>query len=131
MMTMQERSITVDRKDLIRKLEQNLEQHRKDYAEAVIGYRVKLITDLEHKLAQIKSMTDEGALTARPVEFKPPVSYEAHYLDAIEFLSWAKGDTIVIDSTLFKQYVQNEWAWKQQFDVSNSVYKTFAASASR
>ena len=125
-MNSHQRSVTVDRLKLIEQLKVNLAQHKIDYAEAVVGYRLKLMDDLEVKLYEVKACTATEALKVRAVQFAPPQSYEKEYVDAIAMLEWSVSDTIELDQTLFKQYVQNEWGWSQNFEIASSMYKTFA-----
>lgn len=122
-----QRSVTVDRLKLIEQLKVNLAKHKIDYAEAVIGYRMKLMDDLALKLGEVQACSAAEALKVRAVQFIAPVSYEKDYVDAIAMLEWSVSDTIELDQTLFKQYVQNEWGWSQNFEVASSMYKTFAA----
>jgi hypothetical protein len=125
-----QRSVTVDRLKLIEKLKSNLEIHIKDYEEAKIGYKIKLKQDLEDAL----EFFDERPYEQLPkliVQNNPPRSYEKEYLDAITLLEWQVGDTVELDQTTFKQFVQNEWAWSGGFEAMNTTYKSFAASAAR
>lgn len=130
MMTSRERSITVDRIKLIEQLKLNLAFHKADYAEAVVGYKIKLVADLEDKLSAVKMLSEERVLDIKAVPFNPPHSYEKEYLDAIEMLEWSTDASITLDQATFKQYVQDEWNWKQSFDVMNTTYKSFAVGAS-
>lgn len=123
-----QRSVTVDRLKLIEQLKANLIKHVADYKEAVIGYKIKIHADVKHKLEQIELASDEEALEIKAISFNPPRSYEKEYTDAITMLEWQVGDTVELDQTAFKQFVQNEWTWSGQFEVMNSTYKAFAAS---
>lgn len=123
-----QKSVTVNRVKLIEQLKLNMAQHKGDYNEAVIGYRIKLMDDLALKLGEIQGLSAEEVLVVKTVSFAPPVSYEKEYIDAITMLEWSVSDTIDLDQTTFKQYIQNEWTWTRGFDVMNSTYKAFAGS---
>jgi len=129
MMHGRDKTVTVNRVKLIEKLKENLEAHKKDYAEAVVGYRLKLIADLTGKLVQVKNLSDKEALEAKPVSFNPPQSYESQYVDAIEMLEWSVQENIELDHATFKAYVQNQWQWSGGFDSVTTMYKSFAAGA--
>lgn len=129
MMRVNDRSVTVDRLKLIEKLKENLEQHRQDHIEAMIGYRVKLKKDLEAALDFFDERSDED-IAKLSINFAVPRSYAKEYTDAIAMLEWSTQDVVELDHALFKQYVQNEWTWSGAFDTITSTYKTFAASAS-
>lgn len=130
MMNAREKAITVNRLKLIEQLKLNKAQHVADYEEAVIGYKIKLIEDLKAKLHQVSEATNEDALKIQAVPFNPPRSYEKEYDDAILMAEWTESDTIQLDQTTFKQYVQNEWSWSQSFDVMATSYKSFVTGAS-
>jgi hypothetical protein len=123
------RTVTVNRLKLIEQLKLNLYQHRQDFEEAVIGYKIKLISDLEFKLASVKSLTPKKLQDLEAVKFAFPPNFEREYVDAITMLDWSVSDTVELDQTSFKQYVQNEWSWSRGFDVTNNLYKSIAASA--
>lgn len=129
MMHGREKTVTVNRLKLIEKLKENLEAHKKDYVEAVVGYRLKLISDTERMLSVLKNINDEGALTLNPVKFNPPQSYESQYVDSIEMLEWSVQENIELDHATFKAYVQNQWTWSSGFDTTAMLYKSFAAGA--
>lgn len=130
MMTSHNRVVTVNRIALIEKLKANLEKHKKDYEEAVIGYKEKLKYDLEQALDLVTLCQNPSDLRRlKPVRFEFPVSYETNYIDAIEMLEWSVEETIQLDQSSFKQYVQDEWSWTQSFSAVNSTYKAFAARA--
>lgn len=129
MMTGRDKQITVNKDRLIAKLKENLELHKADYEEAKIGYRVKLMADLAQTLDRVGNATDEEVLSFKAVPFNPPHSYAKEYEDAILMAEWTEGDTVLLDLTTFKQYVQNEWSWSGSFEVMNTTYKSFAASA--
>lgn len=122
----QNRTITVDRSLLIGQLKENLKIHKKDYAEAVVGYKIKLLEDLQNKIDQVNAASDEDTLKISAVQFSPPRSYEKEYADAITMLEWQVGETTELDQISFKQFVQNEWAWSQSFDTMNTMYKASA-----
>lgn len=123
-----DRSVTVDRWKLIDRLKANLELHRKDYAEAIQGYRIKLKRDLHDALFQFDDKCN-AEIENLHIEFDFPRNYEKDYLEAINMLEWSEDEKITLDLQLFRQYVQNEWSWSQSFDGINSTYKAFAVGA--
>lgn len=123
------RQVTVDRLQLIEKLKANLVQHKADYEEAVIGYKIKIHSDLLVKIQEVELASDAQALDIKSVPFNPPRSYAKEYEDAITLLEWQVGDTVILDQTAFKQFVQNEWTWSAGFDVLATSYKSFVGAA--
>jgi hypothetical protein len=125
-----QKSITVNRLMLFEKLKANQIQHRKDYEEAVIGYRIKLKADLENALNFIDELPVD-MLKELKVNFAFPSNFDKEYENAIVMLEWSVSENVDLDQQTFQQYVQNEWSWSRGFDLTASSYKTFAAGAMR
>lgn len=123
-------SVNVSRKDLLAKLKENREIHKKDYQEALVGYKIKLVADLKHALDQAERMPVERMQTLRAVPFDCPRSYEAEYNEIIDMMEVSVDDVINLDSSDFKSYFKNEWSWSNGFTMSANLYKSISASAS-
>lgn len=111
-------SVKVAVSDLLKHLKKNREAHIKSYNEAMEGYREALVKEL--KVMTKKATAGEDIeLYVRVVR---PESYEDSYTEAIEMLEWTVEKEVEIDRHQFKQYVQDEWQWKQGFARTMSVY---------
>jgi hypothetical protein len=112
-------TIKVAVSDLLKHLKKNRDAHVKEYAEAMVGYREALVKEL--KAMTKKAIAGEDIeLYVRVVQ---PENYEQHYTEAIEILEWTVDKEVEIDRHQFKQYVQDEWQWKQQFARTAGLYK--------
>lgn len=112
--------ITVSRIDLLTTLEDNREKHLAQYTKAIKGYRKKVIKTLEK---QLKDARDGGKIDLRALGMFPePRNYVAEYDTAIAMVEWAQGDSIEIDQESFRNFVQDEWGWKNSFLAGTQQY---------
>jgi hypothetical protein len=114
---------------LLEKLKQNLEIHKKDYIEACEGYKIKLAKDLEDALKVVQGTNPLQLKHLRAVVFNAPVNHETEYQEIIDMMEHSVDDTINLDSSDFKSYFKNEWAWSGAVNSTNSLYKSFAAAS--
>jgi hypothetical protein len=120
-------SVNVSRVKLLAALKENLAKHRKDYAEAIINYRLALKADLVEALNQAND--PEFRLEKINVDFSHPKSYANQYQQVIDMLDFSVDETINLDSQAFRAYIKDEWAWKGDFDVTNRTYASKALGA--
>jgi hypothetical protein len=121
-------SVNVSRQKLLEALKENLAKHKKDYAQAVINYRIALQVDLTAALALAND--SESRLDKIKVDFSHPQSYASQYQQVIDMLEFSVDETINLDSQAFRAYIKDEWSWKSSFETSNSVFSVKAASGS-
>lgn len=124
MITQGRNSVNVSRKDLLAKLLENREIHRKDYAEAVIGYKIKLLQDLKDKLAEVGNSTPESIVKISSVSFNRPANYEGEYDEIIDMMEVSVDEVINLDASSFKSYFKNEWSWSNGFNAAATLYKS-------
>lgn len=113
-------NITVNKNELLDKLQNNLEEHRTGVEKAQVNYRRKVLDELERRLLDAKDgkPLDVSVFARMPV----PRSYAAEYEQAIEELAWHTGEEIELSSRDFRRYVLDQWEWQGQFIASNSAY---------
>jgi CO dehydrogenase/acetyl-CoA synthase alpha subunit len=130
MITQGRHSVNVSRKDLLAKLKENVAIHKKDYAEALIGYKIKLVADLKAALEIAEKTPLEKIQSLSAPRYDYPRNYESEYNEIIDMMEVSVDDVIQLDSSSFKQYFKNEWAWSSQFNSSATLYKAAAFGAS-
>lgn len=128
--SMHNRSVNVSRLELLAKLKENLEQHRKEYQEALAEFRQRLLDDL--KLAHKKVSKVEDVMDLQNFSFNLPFpqNHEDDYVDVIEMLEMSVDETINLDSQAFKAYIKNEWHWQGQFRNAKMAYAAVGSSLS-
>jgi hypothetical protein len=126
---MHRRSVNVKRTVLLEKLKENLIIHQKDFAEAVIGYKVKLLADLTTALAAVEKADPMALKNAKAVPFLFPMNQEKEYTEVIDMMEASVDETIGLDHESFRAYYKNEWAWSQGVATLNNSYKVFASNS--
>lgn len=129
MITANQRSVNVNRLQLLECLKKNLEIHKKDYQEALVGYKVKLEKDLTDALESLSSLK-ETELKGFNVEFQHPVSHENSYVEVIEMMEMSVDENINLDSQSFRAFIKNDWPWSINFNSTTTLYKSYAVGAS-
>lgn len=110
--------IKVEKAVLLDKLIANRDAHVVEYNEAVAGFRLSVITELEDYL----SIARTGNKIRTSIKFDEPVCHEDDYNTIIEMLEMSIEDELYITMTEFKQYVQDNWHWKQNFEITSMKY---------
>lgn len=111
-------SIKIKVKDLLTHLKKNRANHQKEYAELMVEYRLAVIDALKQKLKAAQKNEDVDH-TLRVVT---PANFTSDYDEVIAMLEWTTDTEVELDRHQFKQYVQDEWAWKLGFAATKSAY---------
>lgn len=104
--------------DLLQQLKINRDKHIKEYNEAMIGYREALVEEIRRKL----ELAEKGQDVDHTLKTVRPNSFEQYYNEAIGMMEWSIETEVELDRADFKQYVQDEWGWKNQFSLTTSMY---------
>lgn len=111
-------SVRVKKDELLEKMKKNREGHRALFEKAVIGYRKALLERLEGMIADIK----RGSRVEQTIRLPEPADHTKDYDCVISMLEMSTEDEIDLDSRSFSHYVMDDWAWKDEWVASNSVY---------
>lgn len=103
--------ITVEKAQLLAKLEQNRTDHRAIFEEALEGFKAEVTGELEQTLVRLRSGLYRDVRISRPV----PVDHTRDYDRAIEMVKMAIGDEITLTEEDFASYVMDDWGWQGQF----------------
>lgn len=108
--------IKVDKAELLATLEQNRTDHQVIYQEAVNGFYVQVIGDLEERLQTLREAEVVGEA---PEDFRlsrsAPHNYTREYDRVIAMIKMAVGEHISLDEQDFARYVQDDWSWQGSF----------------
>jgi hypothetical protein len=122
------KTVNVNKSELISKLKNNLKQHKEDYKEAVAGYKIKVEADFAKALENAKKHTAEQLVEmSLSINCFPPGSHENEYNEIIMMLEMSVDEVIQLDGQSFRQYVMNEWSWSKAFTATANMYKNIAA----
>lgn len=141
------RTVEVNRQQLIATLIENKEKHVAEYNEAMAGYKSVLLTkidqafakaraDMDTKYTKIKSkveqLNDSDIANQRDsftlvdeirVEMKVPRSYAEEYDAAIDMAKWDVRETLELTHAEFTCFVRDKWEWKSGFEAVSMLYK--------
>lgn len=143
---MKNRSVEVDRKQLIDALEKNHEQHLNDYEEALEGYKEellarvteaydKVIAELPNKRAEeverIMALELDDILEqehripiieAEWVTMPVPECHSKEYITAIEMAEWDVNPTLTLTYMEFQCFIRDIWDWSEDFLNTTALY---------
>lgn len=113
-----ELEIKVSKAQLLAALQENREKHGAAYQKAKAGY-IKVTTE---QLKNYVQQLADGELLVQRFINAPPEDHTDDYDDAIDMMEWSIDDEIVLDQQQFKQYIKDDWGWKQSWVTSNTAY---------
>lgn len=129
-MTMNQRSVHVNRQELLTKLRSNRELHRTEYIEALAEFHERLLSDLKLAVKKVNSTQNTVDLKNFSFHVQFPQNHEREYEDVIEMLEMSVDENIELDSQSFKAYIKNEWHWQGQMRAAKAAYATAGSSLS-
>ncbi len=119
------RTISVERDKLLDELKKNKGKHREIFLEAINGWQVKVIIELE------KAVKDAVANRKYRtyINLPQPEDHTPEYNRIIEQVEWSYGDLIELDQNDFNHFVLDDWSWKPDF-IMNALANTSSSSGS-
>jgi len=111
------RTIKVQKFDLIAKIKENKENHTKEYAKAVDAYREEALRQLRTQLERV----EEGALDAK-LDLITPVNNTNNYDKIVEMFEWEVEDVVELEQNEFQEYVQDTTEFAVRAKMSNMMY---------
>jgi hypothetical protein len=117
MMTHGNRTLKVEKADLIVKIKENKENHIKEYAKAVVAYKKEAERQLMLEVARVQ----EGALDVK-LDLITPIDNSDNYDSIIEMFEWEVQDVVELEQDEFKEYVQDKTDFAVRAKMSNSAY---------
>lgn len=117
--------ITVDKENLIRVLRGNREKHRTVFEDALEGYAAEAARVLNEHLTAIQ----KGKTPAIEIILSRPEDHTKDYDRVIGMLMMHLGDTFEVDEQSYRQYVDDDWAWKRQWLETSTQYAAGSVQA--
>src|SRR4051812_16946540 len=97
--------ITVDKAELVAKLQANRDEHRSMFIKAQEIYREKMIAELDRALHEAR----QGDKIRRAFSLPVPEDHTDEFDTAIEMLQWETAGEVLLSQSDFMRYVQNRW----------------------
>jgi len=105
--------------DLLKRLRTNRAEHKKQYAEAMRGFRKQVIQKCQERLRQAKANDSKATDSILLAE---PENHLAEYDTVIEMLEMTKDEEMVLDYSQFQRLVRDNWEWKGRFAALYAGY---------
>ena len=118
-----ERTIRLQKVDLLSKLKEHKQNHIEEYEKAVKAYKLEAMEQLNSLIE--KAEKGERKLSLKLVE---PLDHSKDYDNIIEMFKWEVEDIVELSQSEFRQYVLDDNTFSQSAKLSNSAYVSkFAA----
>lgn len=114
MLHMHNRTVNVERGELISSLKEGREKHVAEYEQAKADYAEAAVKFLGDALKRAK----KGDLSDITFKLPKPESHAAEYDEIIAMMERSVDNTISLDSQSFRAYFLGEWEWKRGFDLA-------------
>ena len=116
-------TITVDKDELRLTLIKNRDEHKAIYDKAVIAYKEKFVRAAKRFAEDAVERAATGNFVFAQFGWLPvPEEHTEDFDRAIQMLEWEIGDTVELEETDFRQYVQNNWRWAASFASNSTSY---------
>lgn len=119
------KTVRISKKKLLDKLEQNMNDHKFIYDEAMKGWKCDVITGLAVSLKRAK----EGREYVTDLELEEPSCHLDEYKNIIERVNWHEDDYIELDHQEFNQFILDKWIWQYNFLSTSSSYSSSSSSS--
>jgi len=111
------RIIKVIKANLIVQINENKAKHIKEYAQAVINYKL----EAAEQLSALQLKNGDGGLNLK-LDLTSPIDNSDNYDKIAEMFSWEIDKEIELTQEEFNEYVQDDNHYSRNANVSNSFY---------
>lgn len=112
-------TVTVDKADLLAKVEENRAKHIEENVLAMVKWRELLA---ERLVLEWYHATQHDDVDLNFSKLPKPMAFTEDYDTAIAMLRWEQGEQVELDEHTFKNLVLNQWSWGGKFAASNTAY---------
>lgn len=120
------RTMHYPKETVLSRLKENRERHKKDFENALDGWRQEVREELERK--QVKLQEDLDKLnkgeepSSRFHNLPKPADNTNDYDIAIEMFEMSNGDMVELDVTDFQRLMRDDWGWRKRWTEENNLY---------
>ena len=128
------KKVTVNKTDLLTKLEENCINHVKEFEVANKEYQETITLALRDRKEKINKILDGwiDKVQKEPVkvdidenlwfDITPPVSHEKDYNRVIGMVKMEVSDKIDLDIQDYGKYIEDDWSWKEENKSKRIMY---------
>lgn len=110
--------VQVKKAELIIVLKKNKKTHREEFLKAIEGYRKEAINQLSQSISDAKN----GKKINLHFQLTQPIDQTKDYDRVIGMLEMSIDEELMLSEGEYRQYVMDDWVWKEQFTVTNAFY---------
>lgn len=114
--------VTIAKDELLKALRANLQKHKEEFETAFRGYRNLCVKELRRRAREVKAGNAGDPRSWMRFDLQPPRNHERDYKQLIDMLEMAQEEEFKIDGTQFRQWVKDEWEWKDDFESTTAMY---------
>jgi len=111
------RTIKVNKANLIAKIQENKTAHVKAYEEAIVAYKKEAL----RQLSILATKAENGDVALR-LNLTSPINNAANYDKIIDMFNWEVEEIVELEQQEFNEYVQDETDFAVTAKLSNSAY---------
>lgn len=111
-------NVNINKAVLLPIVQENKQKHNQIYDAAVSGYWFKAEEVLNQKLTLVKKQEKIDSY----LNLSFPENHEDDYNQVIKMLELSSDNVLNLTRQEFNQYVMNNWAWRNSFLGTNSMY---------
>lgn len=113
------RQVTMDKKDFQEIVEKNKKEHEDEFHEASQAFYKKCSAELIRIAADVREGTMNYATAQQLIgQMDCPRGYCDQYEEVLDQLEHEIGESVTLNAEEFRQYVKDEWYWKEGFAAS-------------
>lgn len=113
-----ESKVTIKRQELLEAIKTNRAQHKKDYEQAYIGFKIAA----EEKMVEHLNTIRTSGEVKLSISLAVPQDHSKEYDVIIKMLEMSTADEISVSQSQFTQYVMDDWNWKAGFVGTTALY---------
>ena len=112
--------VTMQKAELAAIVQRNRGEHRSKFEEALEGYKLEAIDELEAHIARIRS----GSVKEVLVHLPAPQDHSGDYDRVLGMLSHEVEDVVTLDASSYERYVMDKWPWTNAFEETYHTYSS-------
>ena len=111
-------AVLISKEKLLAKMKENRELHRKQFEEALDGWKTRVTVELERAYVNAQ----KGLKYETFFNLPRPDDHTEDYDAVIDQVEWNEEEQIELDLHSFNQFIRDDWGWKKDFLATNAFY---------
>jgi len=111
-------TVRINKEEFIVRVRENRDNHRAVFEAALEGYRLRMQTELERRLHDLR----KGRKINQHLGLPEPEDHTDDYDRVLTMAEMSVDEIIELEADDFAMYVMDQWRWKQSFADSTAWY---------